>query len=185
MNGTGGQLDWTVKGNELRIGWNSMTPLDQAAATTLLTLHLKTTASFTAGKSIRFTLAADPLNELADGSYNVIGDALLGVDVISYSPIGINELPGVNSLSLSNHPNPFNRLTTVTWTLPFAGNVTLEIRNLLGVVVKELVNEPETCGDHSLKYDAGNLEPGIYTATIRLSNDNDEIVKTIKLVSNR
>jgi hypothetical protein len=184
MNGTGGQFDWTVNGNELRIGWNSQNPLDLAAATSLLTLHLKTTAAFTTGNSIRFALAANPLNELANGEYNVIGDAVLGVDVINAATTGINNL-AAGQLTLGNYPNPFNGSTTITYTLPVAGKVTLEIRNLLGVVVKVLVNEVQAAGDHALKYDASTLVSGIYTATIRLSSSSDELVKTIKIVSKK
>ena len=79
----------------------------------------------------------------------------------------------------------FTGSTIITYSLPFEGNVTLEIHNLLGVVVKVLVNEIQTGGDHSLKYEAGDLMPGVYTATIRLSNNSEELVRTIKLVSNR
>jgi hypothetical protein len=184
MNGTGGQFDWVVKGDELRIGWNSQTPTDFAAAASMLTLHLKTTADFTTGKSIRFTLAANPLNELANGEFNVIGDAILGVDVIDAPTTGINNL-AAGQLSLGNYPNPFNGSTTITYTLPVAGKVTLEIRDLLGVTVKTLVNEMQAAGDHALKYDASTLVSGIYTATIRLSSNSDELVKTIKIVSKR
>jgi hypothetical protein len=82
LEGDAGPLDWSVSGNELRIGWCSRDPLFVKANAELLTLRLKTTAAFTKGNSVRLSLAPDPLNELADGLYDVIVDALLSVEVI-------------------------------------------------------------------------------------------------------
>jgi hypothetical protein len=179
------QLDWAVRGNELRIGWNSLAPLNFAANADLVILRLKTTDAFTIGKSIRLTLAPDPLNELADNNYSVIPDAILNTDLIDGSPIGIPEPSAIGNLSLENHPNPFDGFTVIDYTLPYDGKVTLVIHNLLGSEIKTLVNEPQTMGDHSLKFDSHDLAPGVYTATIRLVNNNNEISRTIKLVRNR
>ncbi|MCX6251582.1 MAG: T9SS type A sorting domain-containing protein [Bacteroidetes bacterium] len=184
MNSAGGMLDWAVKGNELRIGWNSSVPLNLSSASELLTLRLKTATSFTKGASIRFALASNPLNEMADDHYEVISNAILSVDVIDAAGVGIEEQPAENGLTLSNHPNPFNSYTMINYSLPFEGKVTLEICNLLGKTVKILVNELQTKGDHSLKFDAGSLSPGVYTATIRLGHNSDELIRTIKLVNN-
>jgi hypothetical protein len=182
LNGAGGQLDWAVQGNELRIGWNTLDPLSFGAASTLLTLKLKTTGAFTEGKSIRLSLAPDPLNELADGGYDVISDAVLGIEGIYASAVGIEEPPAVNDLTLSNHPNPFSNFTIIQYTLPVDGKVTLGIRNSLGVTVKTPVNEKQDKGDHALKFETGSLPPGVYTCTLLLRSNSDELIRTIKLV---
>ena len=182
MNGIGGQLDWAVKGNELRIGWNSLDPLRFETADTLLTLKLKTTGAFTKGQSIRFALAPDPLNELADGSYAVISDAVLSAEVIDAAAVGVEEQTGGQKLALSNHPNPFNSYTIFEYTLPEDGMVTLMIRDPLGVTVKTPVNEKQPKGDHFLRFDTGSLPPGVYTGTLLLRSDRDEMLRTIKLV---
>jgi hypothetical protein len=184
MNVAGGQLDWAVNGNELRIGWYSLIPLDLDAADVLLTLNLKTTLAFVEDAKIQFTLAADPLNELADDDYNVIQDALLSMGVVDASTTGIQEGSPANELTLSNHPNPFNGSTTIAYTLPIDGNVTLEIRNLLGETVKVPLNETQQQGYHSLKLDAASLPTGIYIATLTVKNENNKFVRTIKLVRN-
>ena len=182
VNGAGGQLDWAVKGNELRIGWNSLTPADLAAYDNLVTLRLKTTDAFTKWASIRLTLAADPLNELANNAYEVIGDAIISVDVVEASPNGIFDPSAGEGINIHNYPNPFANSTTISYTLPFNGNVILEIRNSMGETVKILTNEMQTTGDHSLKFDASSLSPGVYTATVKLSNNNNAVNRTIKLV---
>ncbi|HRN27083.1 MAG TPA: T9SS type A sorting domain-containing protein [Ignavibacteriaceae bacterium] len=61
-----------------------------------------------------------------------------------------------------NYPNPFNPNTTINFTLPQAGIVKLIIFNLLGQEVKTLVNESKEAGAHTINFDAGNLNSGIY-----------------------
>jgi hypothetical protein len=185
INGNNGQADWAVKGNELRIGWNSIMPIDLASVSNPIILRLKTTDAFREGAVIRFELASNPLNELADDEYSVIGDAFLIIDFIDATPLGIVENSGKNELALNNHPNPFDRNTIITYSLPFEGNVILEIRDILGKIVKILADERQTNGDHLIRYDAASLFPGIYTATIRLRNESDELIRTIRLVINR
>ncbi len=61
MNNAGGQLDWAVNGDELRIGWNTQNPIYLSASAELVTLKLRTTGKFIQGETIRLTLASDPL----------------------------------------------------------------------------------------------------------------------------
>ena len=186
MEGAGGQLDWAVKGNELRIGWNSPVPAYLSAGSELVTLKLKTTEAFTTGNSIRLTLAANPLNELADGMYDVIGNAVLGVDVIEASTTGTPELdPASYALSLSSYPNPFKNFTTITYTLPFDGQVTLEVYNFLGMKVEKLVSEEQTAGNHVVRFNTAGMESGVYTATLVLKSNENQLFRTIKLVYNK
>ena len=182
INGVNGQLDWTVNGNELRIGWNSSVPSNLAALDNLVTLHLKTTDAFKKGKSIRIALASDPLNELANELYDVIPNGVMNVDVVEASAYGVDEHSAGKNINMYNYPNPFTNNTTIAYTLPFTGNVILEIRNMLGNTISTLVSGMQTQGDHSLKFDAGSLAPGVYTATIRLGNKSDESVNAVKLV---
>jgi hypothetical protein len=185
MDGAGGMLDWAVKGNELRIGWNSSVPVNLSAAAELVTLRLKTTAAFTLGNSIRITLAANPLNELADEMYNVIGDAVLSVDVVDATSVGIDEQPVAKPIAMSCYPNPFSNFTMITYTLPFEGKVVLEINNILGSKVTTLVSETQPAGDHMVKFDTNALPSGVYTATLKISSSTDELVRTIKLINNK
>ncbi|MFZ4522068.1 MAG: hypothetical protein ACOYNC_10195 [Bacteroidales bacterium] len=182
MNSTNGQLDWAVNGDELRIGWNSMVAADLGAFDNLVTLTMVTRETWVKGSSIRLELAADPLNELANASYDVIGNAILSVDVVESSPDGIGEQSDASALKFRNYPNPFTNHTTITYTLPFAGNVVVEIRNTFGELVKVLVNDMQVSGGHTLNFDAAGLAAGIYTASIKLSGSYTAVNSTIKLV---
>jgi hypothetical protein len=65
-----------------------------------------------------------------------------------------------------NYPNPFNPSTTIRFTIPEAGLVTLKVYNLLGEEVATLLNEEQTTGVYEVTFDAGQLSSGIYFYTI-------------------
>ncbi len=61
-----------------------------------------------------------------------------------------------------NYPNPFNPTTSISFSLPAAGNVRLTLYNILGEEVKSIVNEFKESGTHTIKFDATELNSGIY-----------------------
>jgi hypothetical protein len=100
MSHAGGQLDWAIKKNELRIGWSSTNPVHLNAGEELIILKIRTTTLFTRGKTIRVSLAPTPLNEMADAEYNVLPGALISLKIIE------SVLPGK---SIPESSGPFNR----------------------------------------------------------------------------
>ncbi len=183
--GNEGNLSWSLAGNELRLGWNSLQPLWLSANDELLVIHLKTSKDFRDGDVIRIELAPDPMNELADGSFNVIPDAVLEVNLLEYSMYGIYEPPSGTSLTLESRPNPFKNYTMLSYNLPLEGHVTLQVTDMLGRKVALLKDAREISGKYTIKLDAIPLQPGIYTATLTLQTSNGDMVRTIKLVRNR
>lgn len=66
-----------------------------------------------------------------------------------------------------NFPNPFNPSTVISFTLPQAGRVRLEVLNLLGEPVATLVDEEREAGTHQVTWNGtnqdGNTVPsGVY-----------------------
>ncbi len=62
-----------------------------------------------------------------------------------------------------NYPNPFNPSTVIRYGVPKAGEVRLEVFDLLGRRVATLIdNERKTAGWHQVTFDARNLASGIY-----------------------
>ena len=49
----------------------------------------------------------------------------------------------------NNYPNPFNPTTNIAYSIKEAGNVTIEVYNLRGQLVKTLVNETKETGDYT------------------------------------
>lgn len=66
-----------------------------------------------------------------------------------------------------NYPNPFNPSTTIRFSLPVSSNVRLQIYNLLGEVVKDIVSSNLPAGTHTFTWNADNnrnlkVTSGIY-----------------------
>jgi parallel beta-helix repeat protein len=76
-----------------------------------------------------------------------------------------NPIPGVFSIS-QNYPNPFNPLTKINYSIPKNSNVTLKVFDILGRLVKTLVNEQKEAGYYTVQFDGTNLSSGIYFYTI-------------------
>ncbi|TKJ37932.1 hypothetical protein CEE37_13285 [candidate division LCP-89 bacterium B3_LCP] len=78
------------------------------------------------------------------------------------------------------YPNPFNPTTTVTYALPQASRVQLNIYNLQGRLVTELVNGWRDMGYHEVIFEAQNLASGMYIYRIQAGDFTD--VKKMMLV---
>ena len=61
-----------------------------------------------------------------------------------------------------NFPNPFNPVTTITFSMPESSHVTLEIFDLQGRRVATLVDGQRSAGDHTVTFDAAQLSSGAY-----------------------
>jgi flagellar hook assembly protein FlgD len=55
-----------------------------------------------------------------------------------------------------NNPNPFNPTTTIRYTVPSRDLVTLQIYDVTGRFVTELVNESRPAGHHSAMWNGTN-----------------------------
>jgi hypothetical protein len=69
--------------------------------------------------------------------------------------------PAVYELS-QNYPNPFNPSTSIQFTVPESGFVTLKVYNMLGQEVRSLVNGIKEAGSHTIKFNADDLNSGLY-----------------------
>ncbi|HPI36460.1 MAG TPA: T9SS type A sorting domain-containing protein, partial [Ignavibacteriaceae bacterium] len=78
-------------------------------------------------------------------------------------------IPAVYALG-QNYPNPFNPATSIQFSIPQDGLVTMKIYNTLGQEVTTLVNEYINAGNHVVNFNAAGLTSGIYFYTIT-SND--------------
>lgn len=71
--------------------------------------------------------------------------------------------PVPKSYGLSqNYPNPFNPSTIINYQLPAAGNVTLKVYDVLGRLVKTLVDRDESAGYYNVVFNASEFPSGIY-----------------------
>jgi len=62
----------------------------------------------------------------------------------------------------ANFPNPFNPATHISFDVPRAERVTVNVYNITGQFVQTLVNERLTPGTHMIRFDGANLPSGTY-----------------------
>jgi hypothetical protein len=136
------------------------------------------------------------INGLAPGSYSVVLDkpgfttsgpvtatptySTNGTAVVGAVSFVVNEATGVvlqqqsivpSAFTLDqNFPNPFNPSTTIGYTLPASGFVTLKVYNILGQEVMTLVSTEQSAGTFRVTFNAGSLASGVYIYQLKIGS---------------
>ena len=79
-----------------------------------------------------------------------------------------------------NYPNPFNLSTTIDFDLPVSSHVTLQIFDVLGEEVAELIDENLDAGTFRVQWNATGFSSGIYI--YRLIADNKTFERKMNLL---
>ncbi len=86
-----------------------------------------------------------------------------------------------------NYPNPFNPSTNISYTLPEAANVRMEIYNLAGQKIKTLIDNYYTAGSYTLTwngddYNGSQVPSGMYVYKIFAQGQNRAFTETKKML---
>ncbi len=120
-------------------------------------------------------------NTDGDGGELRSGLAINNVSIRAITDISTDlpeeETPQTFSLS-QNYPNPFNPVTNIEYSLPENSNVSLEVFNMAGQRVANLVSEQQSAGTHTVSFDASRLSSGVYMYRLRAA----DFVQTRKML---
>jgi hypothetical protein len=83
-----------------------------------------------------------------------------------------------NFILSQNFPNPFNPATTISYSIPQMGFVTIKVFDVLGNEIATLVNEQKAVGDYKINFNANKYASGVYFYQLKTHN----IVLTKKMV---
>ena len=72
-----------------------------------------------------------------------------------------------------NFPNPFNPETVIKYSLAVDSKVSIKVYDLLGSEVADLVNETQSSGLHSVKFNGSNLPSGVYLVRMTSGSFSD------------
>ena len=113
----------------------------------------------------------DYVVEVSDEEFTVISQA--GEFVLNNTLLSTDSkiMPEVFALH-QNYPNPFNPVTSLRYDLPEDGLVNITIYDMMGRIVKTLVNSSQTAGYKSISWNAANdrnepVSAGLYLYTIQ------------------
>ena len=85
-----------------------------------------------------------------------------------------------------NYPNPFNPSTKINYQVPVDAKVILEVYNITGQKVTELVNQEQSAGYYSVSFGSSKLASGVYiyrlSASDKATGTNFSSIKKMMLL---
>ena len=114
-----------------------------------------------ASNRIRIVAGAEAPPPPPDGSVTDAGNDLRSMDK-----------PKVFALE-QNFPNPFNPVTLIHYSLPEKAFVSLKVYNVLGQLVRDLVDGIQAEGYKSVTVDASSLPSGVYFYRLQAGSFTD------------
>jgi hypothetical protein len=103
---------------------------------------------------------------ISDFSYDP-GDYTISVENPPF-PVGVNEKK--ENVSVQVYPNPVRDMATLSVNLKQAGNLTLELTNMLGQTVVSVNKGNVSAGAQTYTVDASQLKAGVYFLTVKLND---------------
>jgi uncharacterized protein YuzE len=82
----------------------------------------------------------------------------------------VNIVPEKMALNTA-YPNPFNPVTSISYTLSGMDHVTLSVYNLTGQLIETLIDDKQDAGNYTLTWDAALLPSGMYFLRMETGNE--------------
>lgn len=109
---------------------------------------------------------------MKDGYFSEGSDAAW-LDHIFLPAFEVNTATFVNAItpasSFAVYPNPFERLTMISYMVPSSADVTLDLYNAYGQLIRKLYhNNKQSAGNYQFAFDGEKLSSGIYLCAITI-----------------
>ncbi len=127
--------------------------------------------TFTSGEAVSGAFSSDELT-LSSG-FSLISSGLITSDEVVN-----NDIPSTFGIS-QNYPNPFNPSTNIEYMLPKSADLRIEVYNSIGMKVAVLVDQQQSAGYHTIRFNASSYSSGMYF--YRLVADGN-VIETKKML---
>jgi hypothetical protein len=126
---------------------------------------------------------------LAQTAVTLNANTVITPDAINSIGTDAQQTP-VQFMLEQNYPNPFNPSTKIDYNLPFDSKVSLEVYNIIGNRIAQLVNEEQLAGYYSVDFNSSSfsreISSGIYfyriTAVDKTTGNNFSSIKKMILL---
>lgn len=120
---------------------------------------------FSTGNSVNFT------GGTSGDSWNFGNSKVIKLSSVT-GIAGNNEVANGYKLA-QNFPNPFNPVTKINYSVAKQGFVKLSVYDSRGNLVKNLVSEAKSEGNHTAEFSGNNLSSGVYYYSISVNGFNE------------
>ena len=160
MNGRNIQLNWETKTelnfNKFEID-RALVSTKDASVTWASVGIVQASGSSNSPKKYSYTE-----KNLQAGKYQYRLKMIDNDGAYKYSNVVETEISIPKNFELSqNYPNPFNPSTRINYSLPFDSRVTLEVYNIAGVKMGQIVNEEQSAGYYTVNFSSSTLNRSI------------------------
>jgi hypothetical protein len=97
------------------------------------------------------------------------------INGVTYGTVDVEEEPETipsEFVLYQNYPNPFNPSTTISFSLPEAGNVQIKIYDVLGREITKFIDEEKSAGKYSVIWNGRNYASGVYFYSVTFNNQS-------------
>ena len=112
---------------------------------------------------------------LAQTAVTLDANAITSPGTVNGISSDLQQIPAEFTLE-QNYPNPFNPSTKINYNLPYSSKVTLEVYNVIGMKIGELVNQEQAAGYYTVDFNSTSLNKtissGVYFYRINAVGSN-------------
>ncbi|MBD3340005.1 MAG: T9SS type A sorting domain-containing protein [Candidatus Lokiarchaeota archaeon] len=166
-------LTYNIKGNNIKIALAGNKPIKENGAIVTIECHFKNIKDYANSISI------------IEGKVNE-GDFYVNIEETAFNLL--SKIPQKFKLC-QNYPNPFNPETTINYQLPSSCDVTIDVYNLRGQLVKTIIDQNQSSGYYSTAWngkdnDGRDVPSGLYLYRInaKVNSTGEDFVKIRKML---